>query len=81
MNRTELEAALERSIHRIAPEADLASIDRTADFREQIDIDSFDFLNIVIALHEATGVDVPETDYPKLFTLDSALDYLERARV
>ena len=48
--------------------------------REQLDIDSFDFLNVVIGLHEALGVDIPEADYPKLATLDGAIDYLDAAR-
>jgi acyl carrier protein len=80
MNRIEIEAALEQAIHRIAPEADLAAVDRDSDFREQIDIDSFDFLNVVIGLHEALGVDIPESDYPKLTTINSAVTYLETAK-
>ena len=44
--------------------------------RDQLDIDSFDFLNVVIRLHDKLDVDVPEADYQKLATLDAAIDYL-----
>ena len=44
--------------------------------RDQLDIDSFDFLDVVIRLHDKLGVDVPEADYQNLATLDSAIDYL-----
>lgn len=60
----------------IAPEAELDAIDPTENFRDQIDIDSVDFLNFVIALNEATGAEIPEADYPKLSSLDGAAAYL-----
>ena len=46
--------------------------------REQIDLDSFDFLNVIIRLHEILGIDIPESDYAELATLDGAVDYLAR---
>ena len=48
------------------------------DLREQVDIDSFDFLNAVICLHEKLGVDIPEADYGQLATLDGTVDYLAK---
>jgi len=60
----------------IAPEADLAALPPGKDLREELDIDSMDFLNFVIALHEKLGVDIPESDYPQLVTLDGAVAYL-----
>ena len=62
----------------IAPEADLGTLAGGEDLREALDLDSMDFLNFVIALHERTGVDIPEADYPRLRTLDGAITYLER---
>ena len=50
-----------------------------ADLREELDIDSMDFLNFVIGLHERTGIDVPERDYPKLATLAGCVSYLSAA--
>jgi acyl carrier protein len=60
----------------IAPEADLGALPPHKDLREELDIDSIDFLNFVIALHEKLGVDIPEADYPQLITLDGAVGYL-----
>jgi len=65
-------------IGNLAPEADLATLDGTRDLREQLDLDSMDFLNLVIALHQRLGVDIPEADYAELVTLDGALRYLAR---
>ncbi len=60
----------------IAPEAADAEIAGDADLRETLDLDSMDFMNVVIGLHERTGVDIPEADYSELFTLDGAMAYL-----
>jgi acyl carrier protein len=60
----------------IAPGADLAALPPEKDLREELDIDSMDFLNFVIALHEKLGVDIPEADYPQLVTLNGAVGYL-----
>ena len=62
----------------IAPEADFAQLPGTAALREELDLDSMDFLNFIAALHERTRIDIPEADYPKLFTLDGAVAYLRR---
>jgi acyl carrier protein len=63
----------------IAPEADLASVGDAEDLREALDLDSMDFLNFVIGLHEGSGHNIPENDYPKLFTLGGCLAYLDAA--
>jgi acyl carrier protein len=44
--------------------------------RDELDIDSMDFLNVVIALHERLGIEIPEGDYPKLATLAGCVEYL-----
>ncbi|MGH7165428.1 MAG: acyl carrier protein, partial [Nitrospiraceae bacterium] len=59
-----------RILGEIAPEADLSTLKPDVNFRDQLDIDSMDFLNFVIALHEALRVEIPEADYPKLASLD-----------
>ena len=66
-----------RVIAEIAPEADLAAVQAGVALREQLDLDSIDLLNVVIALHETLGIDIPEADYPRLATLDGCVDYLE----
>lgn len=64
----------------IAPEMDPESIAADLPLREQVDIDSFDFLNMVIHLHETLGIDIPEKDYAELRTLNSTVEYLVRRR-
>lgn len=69
-------AAVFRILGGIAPEANLASLKPEVSFRDQLDIDSMDFLNFVIALHKDVGVEIPEKDYPKLATLRGCVEYL-----
>ena len=64
------------ALARIAPEINPASIEPTANLRDELDLDSMDFLNFVLALHERLGVEIPEADYPRLSTLDGAVAYL-----
>lgn len=65
----------------IAPDVDPAALDRAVAFREQFDFDSMDTLNFAIALHQAFGIDVPETDYRELASLNSAVAYVQRQRL
>jgi acyl carrier protein len=76
MTEAELRQIVLDTLGDIAPEADLQTLPPDKDLREELDIDSMDFLNFVIALHEKLGVDIPESDYPQLVTLDGAVAYL-----
>jgi acyl carrier protein len=76
MSDDEIKALVLKEIRKIAPEAELDQIDPDTDLREQIDLDSMDILNLAIAIHERTGVDIPEADYPKMVTLGGAVAYL-----
>ncbi|MGO8854665.1 MAG: acyl carrier protein [Steroidobacteraceae bacterium] len=78
MSRDEVRKALIDSILDVAPEADFTQVRPDRPVRGQIDIDSFDFLTILENLHEKIGVDVPESDYGKMMTLDGSVDYLVR---
>lgn len=62
----------------IAPEVEPGTIDPARPLRDQIDLDSMDWLNVVIRLHEILGIDIPEADYAELATLDSTVAYLAR---
>lgn len=74
----ELSKILLATLSRVAPDADAAALSPDADLRAELEIDSIDVLNWAIALHEATGVDVPERDYPELSTLARGVAYLRR---
>jgi acyl carrier protein len=73
----DLKALILRELGNIAPETDLDQIDGSSSLREQVDLDSMDLLNLMIAIHEATGIDIPEADYPKMATINSAIVYLQ----
>ena len=76
----EVKQAALRILGEIAPEADLMSLKPDVSFREQLDIDSMDFLNFVIGLHETLHVEIPEADYPKLTTLNGCIEHLSGRR-
>lgn len=78
MNSLELRALVAEILADIAPEAELDSVGDTEDLRQALDLDSMDFLNLVIGLHEHTGREIPEADYPELFTLAGMARYLAR---
>ena len=78
MNETEIRQAIAEVIAGIAPEADLSTVGDDEDLRDALDLDSMDFLNVLIALHERTGVTIPEADSGKLRTLRGIVAYLRR---
>lgn len=76
MTASEIKDIVRKTLSNIAPEVDLDGIDPAKDLREQIDIDSVDFLNFIIALHKALNVEIPDADAAKLTTLDGCVAYL-----
>lgn len=78
MNQTQAKSLIIDVLSAIAPEADFAALSGKVQLRDELDLNSMDFLNFIAALHERTQVDIPEADYPELFTLDGAVGYLCR---
>ena len=76
MTEQELKAMVLQALASVAPELDAAGLDPDKSFRDQLDIDSMDFLNYVIALHNATKLEILELDYLRLGTLNGAIAYL-----
>lgn len=76
MTRDEMTTVVIDELGRIAPEMDVTRLNPDADLREEFDLDSMDFLNLVTALGERFKFDIPETDYPRLATLSDAVAYL-----
>jgi len=60
----------------VAPEADPATLQAGRPLRDQLDLDSYDYLSFLVRLHEVLGVDIPEADYGKVATIDALVDYL-----
>lgn len=76
MTRDEIRNAVIQTLSSIAPEFDPRNLQPDAVLRQELDLDSMDFLNFVIGLHDSVGINVPEQDYAKLSTLNGAVDYL-----
>ena len=76
MGPEEIRQVLLDILNRIVPDEDLSGLKDDVPFREQIELDSMDFLDIVMELRKRYGVNVPDTDYMQLATLDSCVNYL-----
>jgi len=76
VTKAEIKETVLRALGQIAPEADLAQIKPNLRIRDQLDIDSMDMLNFIIAIHKDLNVEIPEADYPKLLTVDDCTEYL-----
>ncbi len=79
MTNDEILAIVRDELERIAPDVAFDAVDPNAPIQQEFDIDSMDFLNLITALHERTGVNVPEADYPRVRTIEGALRYLQEA--
>lgn len=73
---TQIKDTIFHLLSNIAPEADLNQLKGDEEIRETLGIDSYDFLNFMIGLNDAYGVEIPETDYGKLNTLNEIITYL-----
>jgi acyl carrier protein len=76
MTREEIQNAVVDIIQTVAPDEDLTNLKPGEKLREQIELDSMDFLDIVMELRKRYGVHVPESDYKELATLDGCVAYL-----
>ncbi|HEX8942869.1 MAG TPA: acyl carrier protein [Gemmatimonadaceae bacterium] len=76
MTRDEIKSAVLAALRRVAPEVDPASLRGDVSIRDQVDLDSMDFLNFMLELHAALGVDVPEASYKDVATLDGCIAYV-----
>lgn len=77
MNEQAIRDTVFRTLRGIAPEINPADLIPDRPLRDQVDLDSMDWLNFIVGLHEALKVDIPESDYRKLYTLDDLVGYLQ----
>jgi acyl carrier protein len=77
MSRDELHATVVRVLIEVAPDVEAGDVRGETRLREDLDLDSLDFLDLVAGVAEATGVEIPERDYGKLETLDAFVEYLD----
>jgi acyl carrier protein len=76
MSAEELKQIIFKALGQIAPEADFSRLEPDENIQGALDIDSFDFLNFLIALNEEIGVEIPEADYGQVSTVDGLVAYL-----
>lgn len=77
MSRDEIKDVILEIIEDIDEEADMDNLDANAPLRDQLDLDSMDFLDIVMELRKRYKLQIPEEEYPQLATLTSCVNYLE----
>jgi acyl carrier protein len=76
MDRSQIRAGVLAALAEVAPEIDVAQLSETAPLRRQVDLDSMDWLNVIIGWNKRFGIDIPEADYVRLGTLDAVVRYL-----
>jgi acyl carrier protein len=81
MTNEEIRAVVVAALKAIAPEVEENALAPDRPLRDQVDLDSMDWLNFLIGLHERLSVDIPEADYRKLTTLDTLVAYLAQKRL
>jgi len=77
MDDQQIKNTIFETLARIAPEVEPSEINPDKMLRDQVDMDSMDFLNFIIALHKRLQVDIPEADYSRLTTLNEMVAYLK----
>jgi acyl carrier protein len=75
MTKEEIKKKIIEQIYEIAPEHEGEEIPENENIQRSLEIDSFDFLNLLTALNEELGVEVPESDYSEVDTLEHMTDY------
>ncbi len=77
MNAVKIKEAIISILSDIAPDEDLGDLKEDVPFREQLEMDSMDFLDIVMELRKRYRIQIPEEDYPELASMESTVEYLE----
>lgn len=80
LSRDEIRAGVVAELTAIAPEIDPGDVSDTELLRDQVDLDSMDWLNFLVALHKRFEVDIPESQYAALRTVDDLTGYIESHR-
>lgn len=76
MTKDDIRDAVKIILSEIAPDEDLSDLEDDVEFREQLELDSMDFLDIVMELRKRYRVQIPEEDYPRLASMASTVEYL-----
>ena len=77
MTAAEIKEAIIRILSDIAPDEDSSNLKKDIPFSEQLEMDSMDFLDIVMELRKRYRIQIPEEDYPELASMESTVEYLQ----
>ena len=77
MTSSDIKDAVREILAEISPDADLSDLKEDVSFRDQLELDSMDFLDIVMSLRKRYRIQIPEEDYPQLASMATTVDYLE----
>jgi acyl carrier protein len=80
MNDQPLKESVSQLILDIAPEVDMNALDPNDDMRDELDLDSIDFVRLLTSIEQKLGVRIPEGDYAQVNTLQKMLDYIAQNR-
>ncbi|MFM0511720.1 acyl carrier protein [Paraburkholderia sp. RL17-373-BIF-A] len=80
MNDLDIRTVVLSTLKSIAPEIEERSLRTDRPLRAQVDLDSMDWLNFLLGLHEKLKVEIPESDYARLTTLDNVVAYVAKAQ-
>jgi acyl carrier protein len=78
MTDEDIRAIYLEELSRVAPDIDPATVGEDDHLQDDLELDSMDVLNLVTALHQRLGLDIPETDYPEIATLSLAVGYIRK---
>ncbi|OCX95278.1 MAG: phosphopantetheine-binding protein [Pseudomonas sp. CO183] len=78
MDEAEIRRVALDALQRIAPEVQVDDLRHDRPLRDEVDLDSMDWLRYLAALHQRLGVNIPEADYQLLVSLDALVDYLKQ---
>jgi acyl carrier protein len=81
MTKEEIKAIIFQVLRQVAPDATPETLSDTANIRAELEMDSFDFLQMMVAINEKTQVDIPEQDYAKVVSIQTLTDYILAKKV
>ena len=76
-DRATLVTTVLTQLRSIAPELEPEALELARPLRQQVDLDSMDWLNFLVGLHQSLGVEIAESDYARLISLNDVVDYLQ----
>lgn len=76
MNESDIRAMVLATLKSVAPELEVEQLRPNRPLRKQVDLDSMDWLNFLLGLHEKLKVEIPEADYGRLVSIDDVVGYV-----